>query len=134
MTGMSSFARAPEIETHTAFEPGRGDEAGADWGNPDFAAIRDSPEFVAVRRRLVRFVFPAAAGFFCWYLTYVLLAAYVPELMGHQLFGSVTVGLVLGLSQFVTTVVIMLRYTRFMRRTIDPQVAALRARAGAPRS
>ncbi|WP_291413744.1 DUF485 domain-containing protein [Actinophytocola sp.] len=101
--------------------------------NPDFAAIRADPEFIAVQRRLLRFVFPASVLFLAWYMTYVLLAAYAPEFMGYRMFGSVTVGLLLGLSQFVTTVVIMLLYTRFMRRRVDPQVTALREQAGARR-
>lgn len=133
MTGMSPATRAPEIVPYTAFEPGPGGQVGDDRVSPDFAAIRDDPAFVAVRQRLLRFVFPASVLFLVWYMTYVLLAAYAPELMGYRVFGSVTVGLLLGLSQFVSTVVIMLRYTRFMRRRIDPQVVALRERAGARR-
>jgi uncharacterized membrane protein (DUF485 family) len=54
--------------------------------------------------------------------------------MSQRVFGSVTVGLLLGLSQFVTTVVIMLLYLRFTKRKVDPRVAALRERAGRPRS
>lgn len=133
MTGMSPHTRAPEIGNYTAFEPGPGGQVGDDGVGPDFASIRSDANFVAVRQRLVRFVFPASALFLVWYMTYVLLAAYAPALMGYRVFGSVTVGLLLGLSQFVTTVVIMLLYTRFMRRRVDPQVAALRARAGARR-
>jgi uncharacterized membrane protein (DUF485 family) len=45
-------------------------------------------------------------------------------------FPHVTLGLLLGLSQFATTVVIMLLYVRFARRNIDPETAALRERAG----
>lgn len=122
MTRMSSFTRAPDREYLV-------DSA----GDPDFAAIRSQPEFVALRRRLTRFVFPAAALFFCWYLTYVLLAAYANEFMALRVFGSVNVGLLLGLSQFVSTVVIMVLYSRFARRRLDPQVGALRERAGVRR-
>jgi uncharacterized membrane protein (DUF485 family) len=122
MTRMSSFTRAPESDYLV-------DSAGA----PDFAALRAQPELVALRRRIVRFVFPASALFLCWYLTYVLLAAYAPELMAVRVFGSVNVGMLLGLSQFASTVLIMVLYSRFARRRIDPTVAALRERAGAPR-
>ena len=99
-------------------------------GTPDFDAIHDSPRFTALRRRYRRFVFPMAALFFCWYLTYVLLAAYAHDLMSHRLFGLVTVGLVLGLLQFVSTIAITVAYVRFARRHLDPQVAAIRAEAG----
>ncbi|TDV46146.1 DUF485 domain-containing protein [Actinophytocola oryzae] len=99
-------------------------------GAPDFVAIHDSPEFTALRRRFRRFVFPVSALFFLWYLTYVLLAAYAREFMSHRLFGLVTVGLVLGLLQFVSTAAITYGYVRYARRQLDPRVAAIRAAAG----
>ncbi|OLF15531.1 hypothetical protein BU204_21655 [Actinophytocola xanthii] len=119
MTRMSSFARAPEREYLV-------DAA----GDPDFAAIRALPEFVALRRRLARFAAVATVAFLLWYLTYVVLAAYATEFMGTRVFGNVTVGLLLGLSQFASTVLIMVLYSRFARRRLDPEVAALRERAG----
>lgn len=99
-------------------------------GAPDFAAIHDSPEFTALRRRYRLFVFPMAVLFFLWYLTYVLLAAYARGLMSHRVFGLVTVGLVLGLLQFVSTVAITIGYVRYARRRLDPRVAAIRENAG----
>ncbi len=99
-------------------------------GAPDYDAIHDSPQFAALRSRFRRFVFPMAALFFCWYLTYVLLAAYAHGFMSHRLFGLVTVGLVLGLLQFVSTIAITAAYVRFARRNLDPAVAELRAGAG----
>lgn len=96
----------------------------------DYTAIHDSEEFTALRRRFRRFVFPMAALFFCWYLTYVLLAAYAHGFMSHRIFGLVTAGLVLGLLQFVSTVAITAAYVRFARRTLDPMVTAIRAGAG----
>jgi uncharacterized membrane protein (DUF485 family) len=102
-------------------------------GAPDFAAIHDSPEFAALRRRYRLFVFPMAALFFLWYLTYVLLAAYARGLMSHRLFGLVTVGLVLGLLQFVSTAAITIGYVRYARRQLDPRVAAIRESAGVDR-
>lgn len=99
-------------------------------GAPDFAAIHDSPQFAALRRRFRRFVFPMAALFFCWYLTYVLLAAYAHDFMSHRLFGLVTVGLVFGLLQFVSTIAITAAYVRFARRNLDPAVEEIRAGAG----
>jgi uncharacterized membrane protein (DUF485 family) len=124
----------PEGEQYPAFEPGRDNSLVDESGNPNYAAIRASRDFVAVRRRLTRFVFPMTALFLCWYMTYVLLAAYAPGLMGHRVTGSVTVGLLLGLSQFVLTIVIMLLYVRFTRRRIDPEINKLRERVGAGRS
>jgi uncharacterized membrane protein (DUF485 family) len=92
---------------------------------PDFVRIQQSREFTELRSRLRRFVFPVSLLFFIWYLGYVVLAAYATDFMSHRVFGSVNVGLLLGISQFVTTVLITLWYRRFAKRRIDPQVAAL---------
>jgi uncharacterized membrane protein (DUF485 family) len=97
---------------------------------PDFVSIRNSHEFTALRRGFRRFVFPMSVLFFVWYLTYVLLAAYAHDFMSHRLFGLVTVGLVLGLLQFVSTAAITIGYVRYARRHLDPRVAAIRAAAG----
>lgn len=102
-------------------------------GTPDFTAIQESPEFIALRRRFRRFVFPMSALFFLWYMTYVLLAAFARDFMGHQLVGSVNVGMVLGLLQFVTTIAITFAYVRFARNRLDPRVAEIRAEAGVSR-
>ena len=99
-------------------------------GRPDFEAIQDTPEFTELRRRLRRFIFPMTALFLVWYLTYVLLSAYAHAFMAQQVFGLVNVGLLLGLGQFVSTVLITLAYNRFARKRIDPQVALIRAQAG----
>lgn len=97
---------------------------------PDFIAIQRSDEFALLRRRLRRFVFPMSALFFGWYLTYVLLAAYAHDLMSHRVTGEITVGLVLGVFQFGTTILIMLTYLWYSRTRIDPQVAVVRSRFG----
>jgi uncharacterized membrane protein (DUF485 family) len=132
MTATSSFTRVLDSE-YTAREAAARKSLVDHAGNPDFSAIRQTPEFQRLRRRLTRFVLPAAAFFLCWYLTYVLLAAYAPGLMSRPVLGHVNLGLLLGLSQFATTVVIMLLYGRFAKRHVDPEVAALRERAGASR-
>lgn len=134
MATTSSFARRPRSERFTAFERGRVNSLIDEAGNPDYTAIRRTPEFNRVRRRIALFVFPMSAFFLCWYLTYVLLGAYARDFMSQPVVGSVNVGLLLGLSQFVTTVVIMLLYMGFTRRKIDPHIAELRRRVGADRS
>jgi uncharacterized membrane protein (DUF485 family) len=96
----------------------------------DFIAIQRSDEFVLLRRRLRRFVFPMSMLFFGLYLTYVLLAAYAHGFMSRRLTGEITVGLVLGVLQFGTTILIMLCYLWYSRTRIDPQVAVVRSRYG----
>lgn len=99
-------------------------------GSPDFAAIQGSDDFARLRARLVGFVFPMTAVFLGWYLLYVLLAAYARSFMGFRLFGQINVGLVLGLLQFLSTAIITIRYVRFSRKNIDPEVEIIRAKAG----
>jgi uncharacterized membrane protein (DUF485 family) len=97
---------------------------------PDFDRIQHSPEFLVLRRRLRRFVFPVSLLFFAWYMTYVLLAAYAHDFMSRKVAGQVNVALVLGLLQFVSTIVVTALYLRYARRRIDPQVAYVRRLAG----
>ncbi|WP_370942889.1 DUF485 domain-containing protein [Amycolatopsis sp. cg5] len=96
---------------------------------PDFAEIRESAEFVSLRSRLRRFVFPMSLAFFGWYLTYVLLAAYAHEFMSLKVVGEVNMAIVLGLGQFASTAVITAVYVKFANRRIDPRVDEVRARA-----
>jgi uncharacterized membrane protein (DUF485 family) len=98
-------------------------------GPVDFAAIQRSDDFVRLRARLLRFIFPMTAAFLGWYLCYVLLAAYARSFMSFQLFGEINVGLVLGLLQFVSTVVITVWYARFARKNVDPEARRIRAMA-----
>ncbi|MEU6127792.1 DUF485 domain-containing protein [Saccharopolyspora sp. NPDC047091] len=98
---------------------------------PDYRAIAASAEFHALRRRVVRFVFPMTALFLLWYLGYVLLAAYQTELMATPVLGLINIGLLLGIGQFVSTVLITTAYVRFAERSIDPLVEELRAEVDA---
>jgi uncharacterized membrane protein (DUF485 family) len=66
--------------------------------------------------------------FLSWYFLYVLLAAFAPGFMSVRLAGNITVGLVFGLLQFVTTFVITMSYVRFANRHLDPLRARIRAR------
>ncbi|MBW0102695.1 DUF485 domain-containing protein [Pseudonocardia sp. KRD-291] len=93
---------------------------------PDIVAIHVSREFQELRHRKLRFAFRTTALFLLWYLLFVLLSAFAPDLMRTPVLGSVNLGMLLGLSQFVSTVVIVTVYQRFARRRIDPAVDALR--------
>lgn len=97
---------------------------------PDFLEIHSSPEFVKMKRRFRLFVFPMSALFLSWYMTFVLLAAYAPEFMSRKVLGAINVGLVLGLLQFVSLMVITTLYSSYMKRKVDPLVAEIRDKAG----
>ena len=132
-------AMPPAVESRRASSKGRGfatfDEPDKPLlvdheGNPDFVAIQQSDEFTTLRRRVLLFVFPMTALFLSWYLTYVLASAYAHEFMSTRVFGVVNIGLLFGMLQFVSTIVLTLAYARYARRRLDPQVDDVRALAG----
>lgn len=106
--------------------PKPGGQPGAD---PRWTEIWDSPDFHELRRRLRRFVFPMTAAFLVWYLTYVLLADYAHGFMSTRVIGNVNVGLLLGLSQFVSTFLITTLYVRYADRKLDPIAKKIRDNA-----
>ncbi|MPY59130.1 DUF485 domain-containing protein [Streptomyces spongiae] len=85
------------------------------------------PEFPALRRAYRSFgavsVLLSVGGF----LSYVLLSSFAPALMNLELFGRLTLGLTLGLVQFVVMGLAAWRYVRHMRERVDPIVLRLRA-------
>ncbi len=90
--------------------------------------MQATPEFVELRRRQRRFVFPMTAAFLLWYLTYILLASYARDLMAIPVADGVNLGLVIGLLQFVSTFAISTAYVVFARLRLDPLAEKLRER------
>jgi uncharacterized membrane protein (DUF485 family) len=88
--------------------------------------VKASAEFTELRRRLRRRVFPLTAAFLSWYLVYVLLASYAREFMATPVSGAITVGLLVGLAQFVSTFALTTAYVRFAERRLDPLAAEIR--------
>jgi uncharacterized membrane protein (DUF485 family) len=93
-----------------------------------YEQVQRTGEFRELRHRFRRFVFPMSAAFLLWYLLYVLLASYAPGFMAIELAGNITVGLVIGLLQFVSTFAITIVYVRFANRHLDPSAERLRER------
>ena len=91
-----------------------------------YEQMQANPEFVDLRRRLRRFVFPMSVGFFVWYLIYVLLASYAPGFMAIKVFGNINVGLIIGLLQFLSTFVITTVYVRYANTNLDPAAERIR--------
>jgi uncharacterized membrane protein (DUF485 family) len=91
-----------------------------------YQEVQRTPEFQELRHRLRSFVFPMSVAFLLWYLLYVLLASYAPAFMATKLAGNITVGLVIGLLQFVSTFAITTIYVRYANRRLDPAGAQLR--------
>lgn len=91
-----------------------------------YEQVQATPEFLELRSRLRRFVFPMSAAFLIWYLVYVLLASFAPAFMAIPVFGNINVGLIIGLLQFVTTFLITTLYVRYANRHLDPAAERIR--------
>src|SRR3712207_5993768 len=94
----------------------------------EYAEAQASPEFVELKRRFRRFAFPMTVAFLAWYLLYVLLSTYAPDLMATPVFGNVNLGILLGLAQFVTTFAITHLYVAHANRSTDPIADEMRER------
>ena len=70
---------------------------------------------------------PSLIACLLWYLAYVLLAGYAHDFMSTPVFGSINIGLLLGLAQIVTTFAVTMWYVSFANRRLDPLSAELRA-------
>lgn len=93
-----------------------------------YQVVQDSPDFQALRSRFRRFVFPMTALFLVWYFVYVLLANYAHGFMATKVWGNITVGLLFGLGQFVSTFAITMIYARWANDRQDPVAEELRAK------
>lgn len=95
-----------------------------------YQQVRQSPDFVELRRRFRAFVFPLTAAFLAWYLLYVGMSAWARDFMGQKVFSNINVALVFGLLQFVSTFAIAWWYSRQAERRFDPLAEKIRKEAG----
>lgn len=86
----------------------------------DWVAAERSTEFQELVKKRRSFVLPATAFFMSWYVGFVLLAGYAPDLMGESVYEGVTVGYVLALSQFVMVWGLSYLYLKRADRDFDP--------------
>lgn len=91
------------------------------------ARVQASDEFQELKRRFRGFAFPLSIAFLVWYFAFVLMSTYAVGLMSTKILGNVTIGLVWGLLQFVTTFGITALYIRHANRNLDPIASKLRA-------
>lgn len=96
-------------------------------GGIDYVAVEDSPRFRELKRKHRSVVWPLTVFFLVWYFAYVLLSTYATDFMSTRVFGDVTIGLLLGLGQFVTTFAITMGYVSFANRRLDPISAEIRS-------
>ena len=91
-----------------------------------YLEVHQSAEFRDLRSRFRSFVFPMTGAFLAWYFLYVLCAAFAPGFMATKLWGNITVGLVFGLLQFVSTFTITIIYVRWASKNFDTAAKKLR--------
>ena len=108
------------LPPHHAPLPELGEIATATISQATFLEVQQSARFR-------RFAFPLSTGFLAWYFVYVLLSTYAVSFMATPALGNVTIGMLMGLAQFVTTFVITWLYIRHANRNLDPIAASLRA-------
>ena len=93
-----------------------------------YAAAAADPDFVELRRRYLRFAFPATIAFMAWYITYVVVNNWARGFMATPVIGNINVALVFGLLQFVSTFAIAFLYSRHANKALDPLATRLRER------
>ena len=94
----------------------------------EYREAQASPEFQELKKRFRAFAFPMTVAFLAWYLLYVLLSTYAPDFMGRQVFGNVSVGIIFGLLQFVSTFAITHIYVAHANKRTDPIADEMRER------
>lgn len=95
-------------------------------GGIDYVEVEESPRFVELKKKHRSFVWPLAVVFIVWYFAFVLLSSFAPEFMATRVSGDITVGLLMGLGQFVTTFAITMGYVAYANRTLDPISSEIR--------
>ncbi len=96
-------------------------------GAIDYVDVENSPPFRELKRRHRSFVWPLTGVFVIWYLSYVLLSSFAADFMATRVFGAITIGLLLGLGQFVTTFAITMWYVWYANHKLDPVSSEIRA-------
>jgi uncharacterized membrane protein (DUF485 family) len=96
-------------------QPTEPSESAVDW-----EAIERSPEFQELVHRRRSFVIPCTIFFLCWYLGFILLAAYAEDFMGERVYQGLTVGYCLALTQFLMVFGLGLWYLRKSDNEFDP--------------
>ena len=115
--------RTPDASAENLYDPNSKHD-------PVYQVLYDTAEFVELRRRFRKFVFPATVGFLLWYLLYVVLSNWATDFMSKQVVGHINVALIFGILQFISTFVIAWAYARYMNRQVDPLARQLDEKHG----
>ncbi|MFF8594910.1 DUF485 domain-containing protein [Streptomyces sp. NPDC015220] len=126
--GEGGGAGVPAAPVSAARREGRAARAagGAGTTADAYVEVQRSAAFQEVRGRYRRFVVPAVAVFFVWYVGYVVTATTAPGLMARPVVGAVNVAMLAGLGQFLTTFLLTWAYARHARLRRDRAALELR--------
>jgi uncharacterized membrane protein (DUF485 family) len=91
-----------------------------------YESVQKSPDFQQLRRSYRGFSFPMTVAFLAWYALYVLLSVFAPDFMATDVFGTINVGILLGLGQFASTALITWLYVRHANNRLDPLATEIR--------
>jgi uncharacterized membrane protein (DUF485 family) len=91
-----------------------------------YQQVYESDAFLHLKRIRRRFVLPFGMLFIAWYAAYVGLAYYTPGFMAVKLAGNITVALVAGILQILSTLALATFYVRHTNQVIDPEAAHVR--------
>ncbi len=105
--------RTPDASSENLYDPNSRHD-------PVYQVLYETAEFVELRRRFRKFVFPATVAFLTWYLLYVVMSNWATDFMSHKVVGNINVALIFGILQFVSTFVLAWLYARYMNRRVDP--------------
>jgi uncharacterized membrane protein (DUF485 family) len=94
----------------------------------EYEQAQASPEFMELRKRFRAFAFPMTVAFLVWYLLFVLLSTYAHDFMATRVLGNISLGLVFGLLQFLSTFVITHLYVSHANKRTDPIADEMRER------
>ncbi|MEV5340534.1 DUF485 domain-containing protein [Streptomyces sp. NPDC052676] len=130
-SGWGEADHAPAREPAAGTEwPGRAERTvprdGAVSAADIYLQVQRSAAFQEVRSRYRRFVVPAFAAFFAWYVAYVVAATTAPGLMARPVAGAVNVAMLAGLGQFLSTFLLTWAYARHARLRRDRAALELR--------
>ncbi|KAB1551481.1 DUF485 domain-containing protein [Corynebacterium sp. zg254] len=92
----------------------------------EFKACQQSPEFQELRSKQRGFTFPLTIAGLVWFMLYVVIAMYAPGVLNKPVFGNINVGILMGVSQFVTTFGITWMYVSYANKNLEPRSQAIR--------
>ncbi|MGZ8650101.1 MAG: DUF485 domain-containing protein [Solirubrobacteraceae bacterium] len=86
----------------------------------DWEEIERSPAFQELVRKRKSYVLPGTIFYLTWYMGFILLTAYAEDFMSESVYGGLTVGYCLALTQFLMVLVFGVLYLRKSADVFDP--------------